>query len=533
MNKLVKVLSTGTLAALMLTPYADAASVSSYSEKSSLKVSQLARYDSKTSFGESGTEIVAYDKKYKRAYSINGALNSLDILDASKLTKGKMPLLKRVALKDFNAQGSDITSVAIHPQHKYIAVSVPAANKTDNGHVVFLSMNGKFKGQVEVGALPDMLTFTPNGNNLVVANEGEPNDEYTVNPEGSVSVIRTKPNGHIKQSDVTTTYFDRSMIGSDVRELGRNAEESFRNLEPEYITVDNNNKLAYITIQERNAVATYDIKKKKFVSVKGLGYKDYHKTTIDVSDKDDKINMKNYPLFGMYQPDGISHLNYKGHVYLLTANEGDTQDYKGFSEETRVADIADQYNTASDYFKGFDSSILKDKKSLGRLKTSTSNPFTNADGTYDAVVTFGGRSFSVVEADSMKQVYDSGDDFEKIIAKAFPDAFNSQQEEPGKIEFDNRSDDKGPEAESVTVGKVGKHQYAFIGLERTGGIMVYNMDNPTKPVFETYFKSKDNKDISPEGLTFIPKEESPTKKPLLMASHEMSGTIAVYEFTGK
>lgn len=101
MNKLFKVLSTGTLAALMLSPYADAASVSSYSEKSTLKINQLARYDSQTSFGESGTEIVAYDKKYKRAYSINGALNALDILDAAKLTKGKLPLIKRVSLKDF------------------------------------------------------------------------------------------------------------------------------------------------------------------------------------------------------------------------------------------------------------------------------------------------------------------------------------------------------------------------------------------------------------------------------------------------
>lgn len=531
MNKFIRVWATGSLAALLMAPYADAATVLNTNSDSDIKVTQLARYDSQTEFGESGTEIVAYDKKYKRAYSINGALNALDILDASKLTRGKLPLIKRVSLKDFDALGSDITSVAVHPQHRYIAVSVAAANKTDNGHVVFLSMNGQFKGQVEVGALPDMLTFTPDGRHLVVANEGEPNDDYTVNPEGSVSVIRTKPNGRIKQSDVTTTYFDRSMIGSDVRDLGRTAEESFRNLEPEYITVDNN--IAYITIQERNAVATYNIKKKKFISVKGLGFKDYHQTTIDVSDKDDKINMKNYPLFGMYQPDGISHLNYRGHVYLLTANEGDTQDYKGFSEETRVADIAEKYKTTSEYFNGFDSSVLKDKKALGRLKTSTSNPFTNADGSFDAVVTFGGRSFSVIEADSMKQVYDSGDDFERITSEAFPDAFNSQQEEPGKIEFDSRSDDKGPEPESVTVGKVGRHQYAFIGLERTGGIVVYNMDNPTKPVFDTYFKSQDNKDISPEGLTFIPEEQSPTQKPLLLASHEMSGTIAVYEFTGE
>ncbi|GGB06216.1 hypothetical protein ERX37_02945 [Macrococcus hajekii] len=529
MNKLAKVMATGALAAMFTAPYADAASVLSTNSDSHLSVNQLARYDSQTTFGESGTEIVMYDTHYKRAYSINGALNAIDILDASQLKSGAFPLYKRIQLSDFNVEGSDITSIAIHPQHKYIAVSVPAANKTDNGHIVFLTMEGQFLSQVEVGALPDMVTFTGDGRNLLVANEGEPNDPYTVNPEGSVSVIAANPNGRITQKDVTTTYFNRQMIGGDVRNLGRNDEESFLNIEPEYITIDKNNRYAYVSIQERNAIAKYDIKVKRFISVTGLGYKDYGKTTIDVSDKDGKINMQNYPLFGMYQPDGISHIDYKGKTYILTANEGDTQDYKGFSEETRVADIADHFNTSSGYFKGYDTSILKDKKSLGRLKTSTSNPFINADGSYDAVVTFGGRSFSVIEADTMKRVFDSGNDFERITAQAFPDAFNSQQEEPEKVEFDNRSDDKGPEPESVTVGKVGRHQYAFIGLERTGGIMVYNIDNPTKPVFETYFKSADNKDISPEGLTFIPKQDSPTKKPLLLASHEMSGTIAVYE----
>ncbi len=532
MNKAVKWLTAASLSTLLLSPVAEAASVSSYGSNSHVKVSQLARYDSQAKFGESGTEIVAYDKKFKRAYSVNGEANALDILDLSHLKSGKFPLYKRVLLKDLKAEGSDITSVAVHPKHRYIAVTVPAANKTDNGHVVFMSMEGEFLSQVEVGALPDMLTFTTDGRQLVVANEGEPNDDYTVNPEGSVSIIKTNKTGLIKQKHADTRYFNRQMVPKNIRALGRTSEESFLNIEPEYVTIDSKNEYAYVSIQERNAIAKVDLQSKAIVSVKGLGYKSYHhKAAMDASDKDKKINLKNYPVYGMLQPDGISHVDYKGKTYLLTANEGDTQDYKGFSEETRVGDIAAQYNTSSAYFKGFKSSILKDKNALGRLKTSINNPLTGKDGLYNAVVTFGGRSFSVFEAASMKRVYDSRDDFETITANAWPDAFNSSQEEPGQIEFDSRSDDKGPEPESVTVGKIDGHQYAFIGLERTNGIIVYNIDNPTKPKFEAYFKAADNGDVSPEGLTFIPKEDSPVHRPLLLASHEMSGTIAAYELS--
>lgn len=531
MNKITKVVSTITLASLLITSSANAQSVQSYGANSKVKVSQLARYDSKTKFGESGTEIVSYDSAYKQAYSINGALNAVDILDMSKISKGKFNLKKRIFLKDLGVEGSDITSVAVNKKYHYIAISIPAKEKTDNGLVAFLDKDGKLISKVTVGALPDMVTFTHDGKKLIVANEGEPNDEYTVNPEGSVSSIKVNKLGNVKQSSVKTVKFKKSMIPSNLRQLGRNAEESFLNLEPEYVAIDDNNKYAYITIQERNAIAKFDLKRDKFVKVRGLGYKSYMKHTIDTSDKDKKINMKNYPLFGMYQPDGIAQMKVKGKTYVLTANEGDAQDYEGYSEETRIADIADQFDMNSKYLTGFDSEIFNDEKQLGRLKTTTSHNFVNADGKYTAPVTFGGRSFSIRNAETLGLVYDSGSDFEAITAKANKNSFNSQQEEPGKIEFDSRSDDKGPEPESVVTGVINDKTYAFIGLERVGGIMVYNVSNPKKPIFETYFKANDNGDISPEGLTFIDAKHSPTKKPLLLASHEMSGTIAAYELS--
>ncbi|MCO4095396.1 choice-of-anchor I family protein [Macrococcoides canis] len=530
MSKLPKFLTTLLASTVLSTTYANAQPVNEYGKDSNIKVEQLARYHSNTEYGESGTEIVSFDSKYQQVYSINGALNAIDILDMRSLNNGDFPLKKRIFLKDLGIAGSDITSVAVNKKYHYIAVSIPANNKTDAGTVAFLNHDGKLLSHVSVGSLPDMLTFSHDSKKLLVANEGEPNDDLTVNPEGSISSIIATKDGVIKQQNVKTIPFNRKAIGNDIRPLGRNNEESFLNIEPEYITIDDENKFAYITIQERNAIAKFDIKRDSIVKVQSLGYKDFRKTPIDVSDKDNAINMKNYPLFGMYQPDGIAQMKVKGKTYLLTANEGDTQDYDGYSEETRIADFQDQFNFNGKYLTETDNLLFSDKKALGRLKTTTSNPFLNTNGKFDVPVTFGGRSFSILNSD-LTMIYDSQADFETVTAEANKQAFNSEQESPGEVKFDSRSDDKGPEPESVVTGEIGKSTYAFIGLERTGGIMVYNVTNPQNPVFETYFNSIDNGDISPEGLTFIPASESPTKTSLLLASHEMSGTIAVYELS--
>jgi hypothetical protein len=57
--------------------------------------------------------------------------------------------------------------------------------------VLCFDTNGAFLKQVSVGSLPDMIVFTPDGTKVLTANEGQPNDTYTIDPEGSVSVIDT------------------------------------------------------------------------------------------------------------------------------------------------------------------------------------------------------------------------------------------------------------------------------------------------------------------------------------------------------
>ena len=114
----------------------------------------------------------------------------------------------------------------------------------------------------------------------------------------------------------------------------------------------------------------------------------------------------------------------------------------------------------------------------------------NGDGKHEAIYSMGARSFSIFEADTGTLVFDSGDDFERITAGALGTAgFNATNDENG---FDDRSDDKGPEPEALAIGEVNGQTYAFIGLERTGGIMVYNITNPHNVSFEHYTFNRDH-----------------------------------------
>ena len=211
----------------------------------------------------------------------------------------------------------------------------------------------------------------------------------------------------------------------------------------------------------------------------------------------------------------------------------DERDYDGFSEEARVKDHGDDFQLDSAAYPDIDE--LSTDENMGRLKMTVSTGDTDNDGEIELIHAFGGRSFSILNAEGA-MVYDSGSDFERITASLIPDDFNSTNDENGS--FDDRSDDKGPEPEGVTVGRIGGEAYAFIGLERVGGIMVYNVTDPLIPRFVQYINNRDFSgdaeagtagDLAPEGLLFIPEDESPTNLPLLVVTNEVSGTTTIYE----
>ncbi|WP_053216102.1 choice-of-anchor I family protein [Guptibacillus hwajinpoensis] len=522
-----------------------------YSDQEEMSISLVGRYKSEAALDEGGAEIVDYDKKHQRTFVVNGADQSLDILDLSSTTENsKIPLYKKVFLKDIDLGSfvpGDLTSVAVHPTSEYVAVAIPAEEKTAKGMVALFQTNGEFIKAYEVDSLPDMVTFSPNGKQLIVANEGEPKDDYSVDPEGSVSIVDVSKGA--ENASVNTVEFsslDEKKIDENVRVFSPDATPA-QDFEPEYIQVTPDNQKAYISLQENNAIAELDLETQTFTSVNSLGFKDHsiEGNGLDASNKSDEVDSKPLPVLGMYQPDGIVLYTVEGENYIITPNEGDSRDYTGYSEETRVADLerdtGHSIKLDADHYKGFTQKqldqLLKDglwnEEQLGRLKVTTANGL-NKNGEYEALYSYGGRSFSVYETEEFEQLYDSGDEFERITSQALPSNFNSSND---NNVFKDRSDDKGPEPETAEVGEINGKQYAFIGLERQGGIMVYDIDNPEKPQFVTYFTSRDfssedgsvKGDSAPEGLKFIAAEDSPRGKAMLLAAHEVSGTVAAYE----
>jgi len=469
-------------------------------------------------------EIAGYDWKSQRLFITNSDNQSFTILDISNPAA---PVeVSTVNLAPLNANYGSPTSVA--SAHGLVAVAVAHKNEQLNGFVVFFDSNGNRLKHVRAGALPDMLTFTHDGMRVLVANEGEPNEDYTTDPEGSVSVVDLSGGvENLTQADVTILSFADFNAGGPladnidptVRIFGPGATVA-QDLEPEYITVSEDDTMAWVTLQENNAVAIIDLTTDPtFTEIVSLGFKNHSLPGygMDASDKDGMINIQTWPVWGMYQPDAIASFMAGGETFFVTANEGDSREYNAFDEEARIKDLT----LASDVFTS--AAELQDKNALGRLKTTTTLGDPDGDGEYEQLFSYGARSFSVWTADG-KLVFDSGDDFEQITAAMYPAFFNDEGE-PG--DFDSRSDAKGPEPEGITTGTVNGRPYAFVGLERIGGVMVYDLSNPGEPTFVQYINNRPT-DIAPEGLLFVPARQSPTGSALLVVTNEESGSTTIY-----
>lgn len=229
-------------------------------------------------------------------------------------------------------------------------------------------------------------------------------------------------------------------------------------------------------------------------------------------------------------PDGITSFKSNGGEYLITADEGDARDYDGHLDEVRIGNKSVKLDPT--VFPN--AAELQKNENLGRLNMTTTSP-KNAKGEYTEIQVYGGRGVSIYDAKAGQLVWDSGDQLEQLIAQKYPEIFNSNHEEIG---FDNRSDNKGPEPEGVTVGKIEGRTYAFVGLERVSGIAVIDVtDAKNANLIDIVANRQDNGpvggeptgDLGPEGLTFVPKSDSPTKQPMLLVGNEVSGTTTAWQ----
>ncbi|MED5491282.1 choice-of-anchor I family protein [Halopseudomonas pachastrellae] len=574
----------------------------------SITLSFLGRYSAGI-FAESAAEIPAFDPINKRIFIVNAQKGAVDVLDATD--PANPTLIDTLTAADVAADAV-VNSIAY--KGGYLAVAIEASPKTDNGFVALYDATTlELLGSEQVGAQPDMLTFSPDGQYLLTANEGEPSNDYSVDPVGSISILSLTDDEIVEVRTATFSSFNArrdELIQAGVRIFGPNASVE-QDLEPEYIAISEDSSTAWVALQENNALAKIDIASATVTDILPLGYKDHGVAGngIDASDEDGEINITTWPgVLGMYQPDAIAAYSAGGSTYLVAANEGDARAWgedddaywagdasKGFVEEFRVKhlvhasgfdrragdDLPPQLrelaagallNPTTFSYCGAtaaDPGDCREDETLGRLtvawtdgyrKDAAGNPVLfdaagneNVAGDrlmYDNLYAYGARSFSIRDADGAL-VWDSGDAFEQYIASAecmlganrdipCADYFNSNHDE-GDV-FDNRSDNKGPEPEGVTLGQLGEKTFAFIGLERMGGVMAWDVTDPAAPEMVDYLNTRadwttedtesvlaDAGDLGPEGLVFVSAEDSPNGEALLIIGNEVSGTTTVYQ----
>lgn len=470
---------------------------------------------------KAGSEIVAFDKASKRMFITNGANNRVDIIDITDIKN-----LKKVSSVDLSSYGTGVNSVSAKGGRIAVAVEVKSTDglyTNSKGKVVIFDVNGKYQKAIEVGYLPDMVTFNEDGTKVIVANEGEPNGDYSVDPIGSIGIITL---GDYSYMDIN---FSRAILtsaadGTPVRLGGTPSNDRAKDIEPEYIAVNGN--YAYVTLQENNAMAKVNLSTNTLEYVKSYGAKSWEVdsgNTIDI-EENGKIDMKSYAgLFGLYMPDSIATYNTAGKTYVVTANEGDGREYpinnvnaslkkgKSFTDEKKISKLK------------LDASIRDVYKDDNDLKVVVDIGDIDNDGDFDRLYSYGARSFSIWTEDG-DLVWDSADAISKLVAQNEPELFNQDK---GKM--DGRSGNKGAEPEALAVGDINGKTYAFVGLERQSAIIIYDITIPAHPIFIDYIKTQIDGDISPEGMKFVPATDSPSGKNLLLVANEISGSTAVYE----
>ncbi len=530
-RKTSKAIAIALMASMNLSSFAAADGVQAgtvrtrgfYDSEDGLRLELAGRYNSGAMNEDGGSlEIVAYNPVNGFAYAVSGVKGKVIAVNMNVNTDGEQ--VKELEGTEYDIKSlvsgfeyGDITSVSVSTDGKKLAAAIQAEGYDENGIAALFACeeNGELRliSTVRVGVQPDMITFA-NDNTILTADEGEPREgENGVDPKGSVSIVKIGSDNMLTSQIVYFDRFDekREELTAKGVLIQKNMMPS-TDFEPEYIAVSGSE--AYVSLQEANSIAVLDINSGEFKEVYHLGFQNYGEIEIDLQ-KDDKIEIKNYPnVYGIKMPDGISAAEIAGKTYLFTANEGDSRsDWEGYDNE-------DENKTSPT------GNVTLDKKVVWFNAEMWDG--LNTDNAY----VFGGRSFSIYEiSDSgLELVYDSGSDFEKITAEKLPDYFNTSND---KTKPDNRSSKKGPEPESVVTGVIGDKVFAFVGLERIGGVMVYDVTNPENAVFVNYINSREfdetiKGDVSPEGLCFVPENLSKTGHNMLFTACEVSGTLAVY-----
>lgn len=546
MGKAKGIIIAAALCAAVAFPAAAMSTAGYENGTSALDITMSAHYTSGSFNVDGGVmEIVAYNKTNGYAYAVNGqdgVLAAIDIAGGdTELSSDDIDIKALVSDSDFTY--GDMTSVAVSPDGSLIAAALQDEDYEEEGRIALFSSasDGSIEllNVYEAGIQPDMVTFSPDGRYVLTADEGEPREGYGEDdPEGSVTVV-SLDDGIV--SVIGFEAFDNPLARKALADKGiimQKGTVPSEDFEPEYIAVGNNK--AYITLQEANAVAVLDLDNMLFTGVYTVGLEDYSVVPVDIDKKDDAYNPKTYAtLRGIRMPDGIACFSIDGNDYIITANEGDAREWGDYlNEDERDFGDGDSSPTGA---------ITAENSGLdGKVVFLASDDYDGLDDDIDYL--YGGRSMTIFRADDsgLEEVFSTADDAERITYSYLPEYYNASND---NAVLDDRSGKKGPEAEAVTVGEVNGRIYAFLALERTGGIMVYDVTDPENSKYVNYINTRDftsiasgseiyedgeldkwvtGGDVAPEGLAFVSAEDSTSGEALLIAAFEVSGTVAVY-----
>ncbi len=501
---------------------------------------------------DGGAEIVAHDARTDRLFVVNSGAGQVEVLDVSEPSNPAQDAVLDAAADVPDGGGANSVDVG----GGIVGVAVEHEETQPPGRLAFYATDTlELLGDIEVGSLPDKVTLTPDGAFALSANEGEPAyDEPAggrTDPAGSISVVDLRSGVENAGMEMLgfEAYDDRveALRADGVRVYGASGEVEdplpSTDFEPEFVSVTDDGETAFVSLQENNAIATVDVPGAEIVDVSGLGFKNFSLpgNELDTSDVDG-IELANWPVRGMYQPDAVAAFTADGQRYVATANEGDSRDF----EEAAVGELEldpESFDLSGNPYVDTVEE-LQQPEHLGNFEVTTELGDVDDDGRYEQLYAYGGRSFAVwrLEADGLQLVHDSGSLFERIQAEQYPDGVQNTTE-------------SGPETESITVGTVGDRTYAFVGQERGSGIMTFDVTRPSSPEYVSTTVNRDYAvgfdelasdaeenpetddpgragDWGPEGVEFVPRAESPTDTALLMVGFEVSGTVGIFEVLG-
>ncbi|MFT7404402.1 choice-of-anchor I family protein [Zhongshania sp.] len=439
--------------------------------------------------GANAATSVATDSINGQMFVVNNQANVVDVWDISTPLTPPTSLSQLNLTVAANDAGISIgTPKWVAVGNNYVAVAIDNANPQANGIVALYALEDlSLVSTYDVGATPKMLVFGLLSNRILVANEGVPSDDYSVDPVGSVTVIDISDG--VDVPTITTIGFEDFNVGGSealdagVRIFGANDPSVAQDLEPEHIAVSLDNRKLFVTLQENNAVAVIDLASLSIDRIVALGSKNFGVAgnELDVNDNGN-IDIRTWDgVYGLYQPDGISAYRFGNKNYFVTANEGKVRANTAFTEAVQAQELdgvggKPSIDTANPSFLA-----AQDSDQLGRLIVSTKSGDTDNDGDIDQISAFGGRSFSIWNEDG-ELMYDSGSDLAKVTQAIAASGFN---------DGDQGSDESGAKPKGLALLSSLSRIYAFVSLERTGGIAVYDITSPLGVQFVQYVNKRE------------------------------------------